>query len=74
MTMDIGLEVLQKQINEARSQDDLFDLKCSVHDELMNHYFGDRVPMLMMDDPDQRDECADLMNKIGACMTKIFGE
>tara|TARA_S200002703_G_scaffold153320_1_gene154785 strand:+ start:288 stop:497 length:210 start_codon:yes stop_codon:yes gene_type:complete len=67
-----GEEALEKQLEELRQVDKLTDLKCAVHDRLVDYYFEDQSPMVL----DRQDpaKAEDLYKKVGEHMKRFFGE
>ena len=67
-----GEQALEKQLEELRQSDNLFDLKCAVHDKLTEYYFKGQNPMMLdRQDPAQAEE---LYKKVGEHMKRFFGE
>ena len=67
-----GEEALEKQIEEMRQSDNLFDVKCAVHAKLTEHYFEGQIPMVLAEQNPEKVE--ELYKKVGEHMTRIFGE
>lgn len=73
-----GEEALEKQLEEMRQSDNLFDLKSAVHEKLTAHYFkhlckinGQNPMTLDRQDPAKAEE---LYKKVGEHMKRFFGE
>tara|TARA_R100001510_G_C7601312_1_gene167792 strand:+ start:621 stop:830 length:210 start_codon:yes stop_codon:yes gene_type:complete len=67
-----GEQALEKQLEELRQSDNLFDLKCAVHDKLTEYYFKGQNPMMLdRQDPAKAEE---LYKKVGEHMKRFFGE
>ncbi len=67
-----ALKALNAQIEEARKADILFDVKCDIHQKLMDYYFKDQNPMLL--DREQPEKAKELFSKVGKHMEQIFGK
>ncbi len=67
-----GEEALEKQIEEMRQSDNLYDVKCAVHNKLTEHYFKGQIPMVLAEQNPEKVE--ELYKKVGEHMTRIFGE
>ena len=67
-----GEQALEEQLEELRQSDNLFDLKCAVHDKLTEYYFKGQNPMMLdRQDPAKAEE---LYKKVGEHMKRFFGE
>ena len=67
-----GEQALEEQLEELRQSDNLFDLKCAVHDKLTEYYFKGQNPMILdRQDPAKAEE---LYKKVGEHMKRFFGE
>ena len=67
-----GEQALEEQLEELRQVDNLFDLKCAVHNKLTAHYFKGQNPMMLdRQDPAKAEE---LYKKVGEHMKRFFGE
>ena len=62
---------LVRAIDEAKNQDDQFEIKGVIHQALMDHYFKDKNPMLMNESEPEKAQA--LFKKVGEWMDRIFG-
>ena len=67
-----GEQALEEQLEELRQSDNLFDVKCAVHNKLTEYYFKGQNPMMLdRQDPAKAEE---LYKKVGEHMKRFFGE